>query len=260
MNLWHQIRPFLSKFVRFMHISYLEAKSNYQGTRLGLLWLPVSTLLFTGMLALVFRHSDAMTITEFFLYVLSGYILWQFIQASIITSTDIVQRQLEFAIHNNLTLAGLFGKLLMDRLFEYGINLALLVAVIVLLSPGNVDLNLALFIPFVAIIVPTSLAVSYLVNAVTIFFPDLSTLVKTGTRFMFFASPVFWVATDRTDIRTLLVQYNPVSYYMDITRQVFGILPLQPASWISSALVSLGLCVAGYITFVYSQNFVRNIK
>ncbi|MCD7061411.1 ABC transporter permease [Pelagibacterium xiamenense] len=260
MILWRRIRPFLSTFVRFMHISYLEAKSQYQGARLGLLWIPASTLIFTAMLALVFRHSDTMSLTDFFLYVLSGFTLWGFIQDSVNGSTDVIQKKLEFAIHNNLTLAGLFGKLLIDRLFEYSINLALLLAAMLVLSPVKFGLELALFIPFLAIIIPTSLAIGYLVNILTIFFPDLASLIRTATRFVFFASPIFWVASERGGVRAFLSDYNPVSYYMGMCRQVFGIMPLEASAWVGSILISLALCTVGSVTYARSHSFVRNIK
>ena len=51
-SLWLRIRPYLSNFVRYMHISYLEAKSGYEGTVLGILWIPVSTLSFALLLAM----------------------------------------------------------------------------------------------------------------------------------------------------------------------------------------------------------------
>ncbi|GGA41005.1 ABC transporter permease [Pelagibacterium lentulum] len=260
MILWRRIRPFLSTFVRFMHISFLEAKSGYQGTRLGLLWLPFSTLIFTGMLTLVFRHSDTMPIADFFLYVLSGYTLWQFIQGSINGSIDIIQKRLEFAIHNNLTLAGLFSKLLVDRLFEYSVNLGVLIVAIVVLRPGYVGWDLFLFAPFIAIIVPTSLAISYLINIITVFFPDMATLIRTATRFLFFASPIFWIASEGTGVRQFLSQYNPVAYFLGMVRQVFGVTPIEASAWIGSIAVSLVVCGVGYVAFSRSKGFVRNIK
>lgn len=260
MILWRRIRPFLSTSVRFMHISLLESQSQYQGTRLGLLWLPASTLIFTSMLALVFRHSDTVPMADFFLYVLSGYTLWQFIQGSINGSTDIIQKRLEFAIHNNLTLAGLFGKLLVDRLFEYSINLAVLVAAIILLRPNYIGWHIFLFIPFISIIIPTSIAVSYLVNIVTVLVPDMATLIRTSTRFIFFASPIFWIASERTGVRQLLSQYNPVAYFLGMVRQVFGIAPIESAAWIGSACICGLACVVGYAAFSRSKSFVRNIK
>lgn len=261
MKLWQTVRPYLSGCVRFARISYLEVKSDNQGTHLGLLWVPLSTLIFTAMLALVFRHSDTMPLAGFFLYVLSGYVFWNFIAESISGSTDIIQKRLEFAIHNNLSLAELFGKLLVDRLFVYFLNLVPLVLFTLILIPENFGPNIFLFAPFLLLAVVTSLSVSYLINLLTVFFPDLTALIKVGTRFMFFASPVFWgVADGATGARQLLVQYNPAAYYLDLSRQVFGIQPFVGESWVVAAIISLVLCVIGIIAFRQSEGFVRNVR
>lgn len=262
MAIWKSIRAFLSGLVRFFHISYIEAKADQQGTYLGILWLPLSSLIFAAMLALVFRQSGTMSLTDFFLYVFTGYVFCGFIADSISGSTDVIQSRFEFAVHNNLSLPGLFGKLLIDRLFLYFLNLVPLAILLLLLAPEKLSAPaLALFIPFLALIVLTSLGTAYLVNMITIFFPDLKTVLKVGTRFMFFVSPVFWSAADTTSgPRALLVQYNPMAYFLSLPRQVFGIEPLDPKPWLIAAIVSVVICVTGWVAYHRSQAFIRNLK
>jgi lipopolysaccharide transport system permease protein len=262
MAIWKSTRAFLSGLVRFFHISYIEAKAEQQGTYLGILWLPLSSLIFAAMLALVFRQSGTMSLTDFFLYVFTGYVFWGFIADSISGSTDVIQSRFEFAVHNNLSLPGLFGKLLIDRLFLYFLNLAPLALLLLLLAPEKLSAPaLALFIPFLVLIVLTSLGTAYLVNMITIFFPDLKNALKVGTRFMFFVSPVFWSAADTTSgARALLVQYNPIAYFLSLPRQVFGIESLDPRSWLIAAIVSAIVCLMGYLAYHRSQAFIRNLK
>jgi ABC-type polysaccharide/polyol phosphate export permease len=260
MFLWRRLRPYVSTSVRFLHISLLEASSQYQGTRLGLLWIPLSTLIFTAMLALVFRHSDTMPFYEFFLYVLSGYSLWRFIQASVVGSTDIIQNKLDFAIHNNLTLAGLFGKLLVDRLFEYALNLGLLVVATVLLAPQYLGLNLLLFPLFLLIVIAVSVAVAYLVNILTVFVPDMAAVIQAGVRFVLFASPIFWSPANGTDFRLVLATYNPVAYFLGLARQVFGVEPLSMQTWLVAIAITGIMCLIGFITYRQSNSIVTNIK
>jgi lipopolysaccharide transport system permease protein len=261
MELWNRIRPYLSSLVRFFHISYIEAKSEHSGTRLGILWAPLSSLIFSALLALVFHHSATMGVSEYFIYVFAGYALWNFISDSITGSTDVIQGQLDFAVHNNLSLIGLFGKLLVDRLFEYLMNTVVLLAIILLLRPTNFGVGLTLFPPFLAIIILTSLGTAYLVNIITVLYPDLKMAVKVGARFMFFASPVFWSASEvSSGTRAFLVQYNPVSYYLSLARQVFGVEPLEPSAWAMAVLVSAIISASGYLAYRQSQSFVRNFK
>ena len=106
----------------------------------------------------------------------------------------------------------------------------------------------------------TSLAVSYLVNLLTVFFLDLANLVKTGIRFMFFATPVFWTSSNSNDFRVLLEHYNPASYYLKMSRQAFGIEPMWAPSWAAGLGITLPVCLAGLIAYQRSHRLVRNIK
>ncbi len=259
--LWLRIRPLLSTFVRFMHISYLEAKSNYEGTALGILWIPVSTLSFSLLLGFVFHGGGTMPPLQFFLYVLSGYVAWNFVSDTISGSTKIIQGKFEFAVHNNLTLAGLFGKMLADRGFEFGLELATLALAVLILAPlsyGPHVLLLLVLLPMLAIV---SLALSYLVNLLTLFFPDLGNVVSTGVRLMFFATPIFWRVEDRAnDPRGLLEVYNPASYFLMMMRQAFGIEPVQAFSWLVGAIITLIVAVAGFFAYRQTSSFVKNLR
>lgn len=259
-QLWSRIRPYVSITVRFFRISYVEAKSDYEGTRLGILWMPVSTLIFTALLGLIFHSAGAQPETQFFLYVLSGYVCWNFISDSISGSTNIIQSKLDFAVHSNLTLAGLFGKVLVDRLFEYGVNLALLVVSVLILAPTNYGLNILLYPLLLVMLCGTSLAVSYLINLTTLFYPDLGNVIKTAVRFLFFATPIFWSASERTGIRPALERYNPAAYYLKMSRQTFGVEPLDWHVWLIGTTATVIICVVGLTAYRRTGGFVRNIK
>ncbi|MEP9374910.1 ABC transporter [Mesorhizobium sp. KR1-2] len=258
---WRIVRPHLSRLVRFFHISSIEARSERQSSYLGILWGPLSTLIFTAMLALVFRQPHLITVGEFYLYVLAGYVLWSFITATVTSSTTVIQRRFDFAVHNNLTLVGLFYKLLIDRLFAMSLDLVLLVFAIILLAPGSLGLHLALLPPLLVVLALVSLAVAYLVNLAVILFPDLDAIFNVGVRFMFFVSPVFWGAEgDATGVRGALIDYNPAAYFLSVFRQSFGVVPLEPKAWIVAIGFSVSLCVIGIIAYDRSHAFVRNLK
>ena len=258
-SLWLRIRPYLSNFVRYMHISYLEAKSGYEGTVLGILWIPVSTLSFALLLAFVF-HGGSLSPLAFFLYVLSGYVTWNFVSDSILRSTNIIQTKFDFAIHNNLGLAGLFGKVLADRGFEFAVELAVLLLAVLVLSPFSYGPQVFLLLILIPVLCLVSLATSYLVNLLTLFFPDLGNVISTGVRLMFFATPIFWLVEDRSDWRALLEVYNPASYFLMMMRQSLGLQPVQPQVWLIGGIISLVVIVAGYIAYRQSHSFVRNLR
>jgi ABC-type polysaccharide/polyol phosphate export permease len=259
-SIWKQVRPYVSTVVRFMHISYLEAKSDYQGTIFGVLWIPMSTLIFAGLLGMIFHSGGERPPVDFFLYVLSGYIIWKFISASISESTNIIQSKLDFAIHNNLSLAGLFAKMLADRFFDFGLNLALLVIAVIVFSPQRLGFNVLLFIPLLVMMAGTSLALSYCVNMLTLSFPDTANLIKAFMRMLFFATPIFWSVEDRSGVRLALEKYNPAAYFLRSMREVFGVEPVSADAWAITAAISVVVCIIGGFAFSSSFRFVRNLK
>src|SRR5690606_26321604 len=121
--------------------------------------------------------------------------------------------------------------------FEFGLNMGLLVISLAALAPGNFGFNTLLIVPLVGLFAVTSLAVSYMVNLLTIQFHDLANVIKTAMRFLFFATPIFWASDERGDIRAALERYNPVAYYLHITRQVFGIEPVAWETWAVASVI-----------------------
>jgi lipopolysaccharide transport system permease protein len=243
-----------------MHISYLEARSRYEGTVLGILWIPVSTLSFSLLLGFVFRGSSTMTQVDFFLYVICGYVSWNFISDSISGSTGIIQKRFDFAIHNNLSLLGLFAKVLADRGFEFGLDLLTVFLVFLVLAPWAYGPQMLLLVAFIPILAVTSLAASYIVNLATLFYPDLANILSTAVRLMMFATPVFWVAEERSGLRPLLEAYNPASYYLMMMRQAFGVQPVSAVPWLIGCGITLVVCIVGFIAYRRTSSFVRNLR
>jgi lipopolysaccharide transport system permease protein len=259
-SLWLRIRPYLSIFVRHMRISFIEAASDYEGTALGILWIPVGTVSFSIIIGFVLHANGLMNPIDFFLYVLSGYVAWNFISDTITRSTRIIQSRLDFAVHNNLGLAGLFGKMLADRGIEFALEFLTLALAVLILQPwsyGPQIFLLAILLPLLAI---TSLGLSYLVNLVTLFFPDLGNLISTGMRLMLFATPIFWTVESGSDARVWLEALNPAAYFLMMMRQAFGLEVFVLHEWLIGALITLIVAVVGAYAYRRSASFVKNLR
>ena len=259
-SLWLRIRPYLSIFVRHMRISFLEAASNYEGTALGILWIPVGTVCFSMIIGFVLRVSGTMAPFEFFLYVLSGYVTWNFISDTIIRSTRIIQSRMDFAVHNNLGLGGLFGKVLADRGIEFGLEFLTLALAVLILQPWSYGPQIFLLVIFLPMLAITSLGLSYLVNLVTLFFPDLGNLISTAMRLMLFATPIFWTVESGSDARVWLEALNPAAYYLMMMRQSFGLEAFVLHEWLVGGVITLIVAVVGAYAYRRSASFVKNLR
>jgi ABC-type polysaccharide/polyol phosphate export permease len=200
------------------------------------------------------------TATHCFLYVLSGYSIWNYIASSVSESASLIQTKLDFAVHNGITLYGLFAKAVVDRIFKYFLEIPVLIVFVLVFLPEGAGLNLLLFLPFLALITLSSFAVSYLVNLLTILFPDLRAAISVVIRFMFFLTPIIWMAGARGGARGLLLTYNPAAYYLSLQRQVFGIMPIDVSDWLLVATMTLIFCGAAFVAYRHSHAFVRVLK
>jgi lipopolysaccharide transport system permease protein len=260
-TIWGKIRPCLSWAARFTHISYIETMSTYSGSWLGMLWSPLSAIVFSATLAFVFRPVAATAYVDFFLYVLIGYTFWGFVADSITGSTDVIQSRMDFALHNNLSLGQLYAKILVDRLFSFGLDLIAVAAIMLLLRPSGFGPATLLMGPFLLLISLASIGGGYLVNLITVFVPDTKVPIAVATRLLFFVSPVFWAPNDAQEgPRALLVDLNPIAYFLSLPRQVLGIEALDPWPWLVAGLFGVALGVVGYLAYVRSISVVRNLK
>lgn len=244
-----------------MRISFIELQAENSATIIGILWVPLTTVLFALALALLFQPLHAFEGSDFFLYVLVGYSLWQFIAATINSSVDLVRRQFDNAVHNGLGLAGLYLKALSDRGVEWGLNLVICAIAVIALNPIGSWKVAVLVLPAIVLVLMTSLAVSYLVSVAAILVPDLGKLIKTGTRFLFFLSPVFW-AVGSTDqpIRLAIYGINPITYYLEVIRQAFGVEPVSAHSWFIASAITVAVTLGAWVLFSKTRSMVTNIK
>ena len=257
----------LRKAFRFFLISYYENKAQYQQTRLGLAWIPASSTFFVLVLTGVFAHIQSMSAVDYFLYVLSGYCAWMLILETINQSTSTIQGQLDFANHNRVSMVELFIKNVVDRLFRHMLNIGTLYGILLVLAVAgdvrwaDIARSLLLYPIVLAFALPTALGTSYIVNSVSLVWPDLEKVIHTSTRFLFFLSPVFWIYNaGETGFRQLLVTWNPVVYWLDVTRQAFGLNELDIRSWIVVAMNMIAVCAIAMFVYRRNAGIIRNIS
>lgn len=259
--LWLPARRIVSRSLRWLHISALELTSEFQGTRLGVAWLPLSNLIFVTFLTLVFHQSGSVTQSQFFLYVLAGNSTWVFIAATINQGGFTIQRQLEFAAHNGLSLGELFIKTLFDRLIVLVVNLLVCVVFSIMLTPGGVSPSLVLLIPLALMGSLLSISLAYLVNYVTLVVPDIGQLISSIVRFLFFATPIFWVFDAQSSgVQRLLATYNPISYFLGATRQALAVEPVNLGTWLVAGGITLATAGVAAVLFRLTRDIVRNLR
>jgi lipopolysaccharide transport system permease protein len=135
--------------------------------------------------------------------------------------------------------------MLADRGLEFGLEFAALVLAVLILQPWHYGPQILLLVFLLPMMALVSLGLSYLVNLVTLFFPDLGNLISTGMRLMLFATPIFWSVESGSDARVWLEAFNPAAYYLMMMRQSFGLEAFVLHEWLIGAAITVVVALAG---------------
>ena len=89
----------------WISLARLNLKNRFRRTQLGILWTMVQPLLFALTIALVFRYMFQRSFVDLSIYILSGIILWELFQQTILSGANAVIAAGHFIKQKRLPLA-----------------------------------------------------------------------------------------------------------------------------------------------------------
>ena len=252
----------LSEVYRQFKACHILLQSKYSDSKLGILWVPISSLFLVGVLVAIFGVGHSDELLDYAAYISVGYICWGLIADTLNNHGDIFRSKKSILTSPGVTLNFVLVNSLIERVYLAAVNflgMAFLFAGNVIDAPSHL-----LFFPVAVVIVLTqAYATSILLSLGTLFFPDLKRLISNVTRVLFFASPIFWgFGGSLGGAREYFIHYNPVSYFLDIFRFSLGgesVIGYERAFTIS-ALIAVGTFLAAYLALRTLPNYFRNIQ
>ena len=221
---------------------------------IGPLWQVVQVAIWVVGLTLVFRQALAASAPNYMLYVAIGVVLWNFI------SSSITQGTLAFIRHAGL-IRDINNPILIYPLRVLANNLVKLsvqASVILMVWPtGSVALqpSMLLAIPGFALVLLTALWVVPLLALIGVRYRDTSHAFQAVMRFLFFATPVFWLPSGLGS-REYIATVNPLAHYLNVVREPLLGGSVDPLSWI--VVISITL-IGGLISLLALGRYRREI-
>ena len=239
------------RFRKDMALLYEVTKSNFklqnENSVLGVLWYLLGPLLLFGIMLFVFSHRLGAGIEKYPLYLLMGIITWNVLSTgtgrsmTVITGNAALIKALPLRIEIFVVAA------VLHAFITHSIEI--LVFMGLLLWFGISPMLLPLYLVVLCIGFLFTLGVGFFLASVYVLFRDVQQVWSVLTRAWWFATPIFYVATE-TGPGAKLSLLNPMYYYIHLSRELliyqripditFGIL------FISFAVGSL---IIGYSTF-----------
>jgi ABC-type polysaccharide/polyol phosphate transport system ATPase subunit/ABC-type polysaccharide/polyol phosphate export permease len=256
----HKPSPTGGDLGRFVRITATLAKSDfklqYQGSVLGYLWSLLQPLMLFAVLYGVFAGLRVGSIQRYALYVLSGVVLWTFFAeatnrgvGSLVRAKGML-RKLRFpplAIPLSVSLKALFNLV---------VNM-LLVAVFALASGVSPRLSWLEVPLLLMILAALTTGVLLLLSDLYVRYRDTEPIWKVVERVLFFASPIFYAATQYPDQIRELAAMTPLVMILSEMRHAF----IDPSAPSAAALaggtvrllvplgITAGILALGLLTF-----------
>lgn len=206
-----------------------DVKTRYKDSSLGVLWSFMRPLVQLGVYYIAIGQvlGAARSIPNFAIFIFIGITVWTLFSETVTGATK--------SIVDN---AGLVKKVYLPReifplssagnaLFNFSVQLLILISAILLFAPINLDINFVLIPLSLLNLIVFSIAISMILSAINVYLRDTEHLVEVALVLLFWFSPIvysftFVVAAAKSAIITSIYLSNPVT---------LSIIGFQKALW-----------------------------
>lgn len=224
----------------------------YKNSVIGFFWGFFKPLLYLLIIIVVFKSQS--NIDNYVLYATSGLIFWIFFAnvtnqsiASIINSSGIIKA---------LNVPTVFFPLseMISELFNF--ILTLFVFAIAMHWFGiQYSFNLLTIIPITILFAVFTFGITLIFCSLNVFFRDVGILWTTIQPAIFYLTPIPYPEKVLTDRYPLVVQLNPIYYFIKLEREVIykGVFP-SGELWLQCTVLATGMLCIGYFIFSRLKN------
>lgn len=242
-----------------------EIKARYKHALLGFLWVLLNPLIQMLSIGLIFQFMVPVKVDNYFLYLFTGLLPWNFFSLSITKNTPIVINERSLIQKANFPREAIVIAVVLSNLFHFMISLALLMVVLIadkllfdhysLSQLFSYMTRFSLIIPIIAWLSILVSGLSLLFSALNVKFRDVNFIVQALIPVWFYATPIVY------SIELLPKELRPFLYLNPMTAITeafhFVLLRLPPYSF---DLVLLGLSISLMIFFIGWKVFEKESK
>lgn len=246
------IRRTLLEWPRWLTLGWYDFRTQNSRTILGPFWNTVSTALWVLGLVLVFRPHMLAADSAYPVYVAGGIVVWNLLSSALSGGSKVF-----------VSRAGVIRNInapMMSHILHYVMLLncraifQLPVVAVAFMLQNEPNFAVAwMAVPGYALVVLAVIPLTLITAITGARFRDLSNLISSTMRFLFFMSPVFW-QPNGSNWRTSLAVVNPLTYFLEVVRSpLLGVYP-SGLSW----LVVLSVAAVAWLVGIGALNRYRN--
>ena len=207
--------PSSTMFHRHLDLLYVLVRRNlkikYQGTVLGFLWALLQPALTALLLISVFSYVVRIPITNYWAFLISGFIVWNFIQQCINAGA------FTFSDHRNVVRSVYLPKELLvisavlSRLFEFAAALLVVLLILVLAHHQTVPASLLTLPVLIVLQILLAAGFAFPMAIISVWYHDVQHMLPVLLMALFYASPIFYPVSFVPEAVRSLYLLNPIA-------------------------------------------------
>ena len=216
-----------------------ELRHRYARSKLGQLWLTLSTAIMIGALGSVWSVLWQQPMREMMPFFGIGLIMWTYMSQVLTECTSV------FISHSNLyrNQKMNFSMSVYSVIYKNTLMLAhSLIIVVVLILAFGVPINWyqLQLIPAFALTWITLVWLGYVIAMICVRYRDIIQVITNWLLVLFFITPVMWKAEFLPVKYHFIVDYNPLAQFLDLLRKPFLGEPVSFYTWVTTIAIALG--------------------
>jgi ABC-2 type transport system permease protein/lipopolysaccharide transport system permease protein len=201
----------------WLAMAWQDIKQRYRGSMLGPFWVTINMGVMVGSLTLIYGRLFGAAQKDYLPYLTLGFLTWFWMANAATESTMLFVTAQRYVKQIRLPLTLFVFRLLTRNLIILGHNFLvyIVVAVALRLNPGWTAL---LAIPGLALGAICMFWISMLFGMLGARFRDFPQIITSLIQVIFYVTPIIWQPGQLAGRRYMIVDFNPVFYFLEIVR------------------------------------------
>ncbi len=220
------------------HLAKNDLKSRFRRSKLGLLWTVIQPLFLTTILSFVFSTVFGQPMGEYSMYILSGIIVWDLLQASIVASGNCLFASEQYIRQFNhpITIYSLRNAIL--NVATFLMELTALIVWVLIFKPENLILAVITIPMTVILYFPMVWGCATVAGYSGAKYRDYPQIMALLMQMLYYVSPVFFKQEMfmSNHVLEIMFRMNPVTHILNLVRAPFVYMKMP--DWIDYLFVA----------------------
>lgn len=250
---WEELLSLTRNFELWSTLAWSDTKLRYRRTKIGPLWVSLSTGLTVLMVGMVyggiFGTPTGMTLGGYIAFFACGLVIWTFISSTVTESCTVFVQAGPLIKALPVPLLLHVFRMMARNLVLLGHNV-LVIVILWLVTPWALSWSTLLVVPGFILLFLALVGVVLTLSVVCARFRDIQQIVGALLQLMFLLTPIIWPPEALAATRAkLLLVLNPVYYLIEVVRGPLLGTPVDPKIWGVAALLALVSFYVGLVAY-----------